>query len=63
MIALIIAACATAALDDCTVTQRIPLPPSMTMATCERVRETLLKEETGRLILPEGFNKVECELG
>lgn len=61
MIDLIIAACTTAALDHCTITQRIRMPEEMTMNSCMDVRETLLNDESGKLILPDGFNKVECE--
>lgn len=61
MITLVLAICTTAALDHCTITQRIPMPESMTMTSCDRVRETLLDDESGKLILPPGFNKIECE--
>jgi hypothetical protein len=61
MISLIFAACVNAALEKCVVTQKLELPPSMTMDGCEKVRQMILSKQYSPIPLPPGFNKVDCE--
>jgi hypothetical protein len=61
MITLIISTCLTAALTDCKVTQRLPMPASMTMVGCNQVAATMLDEKTGPLIIPDKYKTVTCE--
>lgn len=61
MITLIISTCLTAALTDCTESQRLPMPPSTTMLGCNQVASVMMGDEAGRLILPDQFKLVKCK--
>jgi hypothetical protein len=61
MITLLIATCLTAAMTDCTETDRLPMPVTMTMPDCENVRRLLLDENIGRLVIDAEFKQVTCE--
>jgi hypothetical protein len=61
MITLVISICASAALTDCTETQRLPMPASMTVPDCNKVARVMESDEAGNLIIPAQFKKVICE--
>lgn len=61
MIDIVFAICTTAALDNCVATKKVQMPPSVTMESCGKIRQMILDDQYGPLILEPGFNKVECE--
>lgn len=61
MITLVIAFCTSAALTDCTESQRLPMPPSMTMFQCHQVANVMMNDEAGDLVIPGEHKLVKCE--
>ncbi len=61
MITLVIALCTSAALNDCKVTQRLPMPASMTMLGCNQVARVMMSDEAGNLVIPGEHKLIKCE--
>lgn len=61
MITLVVAFCTTVALTDCKTDKRILLPASTTMQGCLGIRQLMMDDQIGELIIPGQYKKVFCE--
>lgn len=61
MITLVVTLCATVALTDCKPDKRILLPASTTMQGCQGIRQMLMDDQIGQLVIPGQYKQVFCE--